>query len=92
MLFEHANKNKKQIEKLDGENKILKESINKFNAEEGKRKRALAETNKIIKTKDKEIYNLQNRLDNFFSTNKGLKENISSLKREKNNLEIYLNL
>ena len=37
--------------------------------------------------KEKEIHNLQNRLDNFFDTNRKLKDNLSELKKEKKKTE-----
>jgi myosin heavy subunit len=86
-LFRESNSFEMQREKLRDENKLLKESISKSHSEESKQNRAFNDVSKTIKVKEKEIYNLQNRLENFSDTNKKLKENLSELKKEKKKTE-----
>ena len=75
-LYRESNSFKMQREKLKDENKLLKESISKSHSEEFKQNRAFNDVSKAIKVKEKEIHNLQNRLDNFFDTNRKLKDNL----------------
>jgi hypothetical protein len=61
---------------------MLKVSIKKSNEEVQDRDRALKEVSKLVKTKEKEIYNLQQRLDNSLETAQTLKQNNLDLKKE----------
>ena len=70
------------MDQLQDENKLLRESIKKSNAEESDLKRKLCDLNKIVKATEKEKYNLQKRVENFLDTTKNLKENIADLKKE----------
>ena len=81
-LIKEANKSKREKEKLVDEISLLKDSICKSQAEETNHIRSLNEAKKVLKVKEKEIYNLQSRLDNSLETNNTQKENHSKLKSE----------
>jgi chromosome segregation ATPase len=61
---------------------MLKISIKKSNEEVKHRDRALKDVNKLVKIQEKEIYNLQQRLDNFLETVQTLKQSNLDLKKE----------
>ena len=69
-------------EEFKGEIKMLKDSIKKSDEEVKDRDRALKEVNKLVKTKEKEIHNLQLRLDNSLETVQALKQSNFDLKKE----------
>ena len=48
---------------------------------------ALKEANKIVKTKEKENYNLTKRIENFLETTKHLKDTNAELKKDKTKFE-----
>lgn len=86
-LIQESNKFKISKEQLMDENKLLKDSIKKNKVEEEGLKKNLSEAKKVVKSTEKENYNLQKRVDNFLETTKNFKENIKELKKEKTTAE-----
>ena len=86
-FMKEANKFKIKRDELADEIKLLKESLKRAHAEESNQKKSLADMNKLVKLKDKENYNLQQRLDNSLETTKRFKENLSELKKDKSTSE-----
>ena len=50
-------------------------------------KKKLSEAKKLVKSTEKENYNLQKRIDNLLETLKTQKENVTELKKEKSSAE-----
>ena len=67
--------------------KLLKGSIKKSSDSENEQKKAMIETKKVLKSKDKEIYNLETKADNSLGTVNNLKESNTALKKEKAKVE-----
>ena len=80
--IKEANKFKGKREEMADEIKILKNNIKNSHAEESLHQNSLKEVRKTLKTKEKEIYNLEGRLDNSLETIKKLKENNVSMKKD----------
>ena len=62
----------------------LKESVKRLKKDEDDYERASMEWNKVVRIKEKEIHNLQKRLDNSVETIKHLKENSKEILEDKN--------
>ena len=82
-FIKESNKFKLKKEELVDEIKLLNESIKKANIEESIQKKILANSNKLVKVKDKEAHNLHQKLENSLQTSKNLKENTRELKKDK---------
>jgi predicted nucleic acid-binding Zn-ribbon protein len=69
---------------------ILKQTLKTFQHDEKVHLKDVADLNKLAKLKDKEIYNLQKRIDNFVDTTNNLKEKAKELLEEKNAAEKHI--
>ena len=63
--------------------RTLKQELKKCQHDEKDHLKDVTELNKLVRLKDKEIHNLQKRLDNFVDTTKNLKEKSKELLDEK---------
>ena len=87
VFIKDANNSKIEKEKLADEIRLLKDSICKSQAEETNHIGSLNEAKKVLKVREKEIYNRRSRHDNSLETNKTQKENLSRLKSENKSAE-----
>ena len=72
--FKLSSDSKLKSEENKSEMKLLKDSIKKSDSEAKEDTKALKEVKKLVKTKEKENYNLQQRLYNSLETIKKLKD------------------
>jgi chromosome segregation ATPase len=89
-LIKQCNTFNSRRKKTDDEIKLLKQSVKASSDKETETRKVLSETKKIVKTKDKEIYNLQGRVDNFLDSHKTMKDKISQLTKDIKNCEKVL--
>ena len=80
-------KQKKALDEKHDEIKIFKEVVKNLNNEKSQVCEEHNQKIKITKKKDKEIYNLETKVENLNDNVKNLKENIKGLKNEKSKLE-----
>ena len=77
--------------KANENNAVLKNVICNTNKEVSKNKNDLAELTKVVKGKNKELHNFENKVLSQQDTNKNLKDQIKGFKVEKSELEKEIN-
>ena len=85
--FKETKKVREALEKVTGDETVLKNVINDLNKEATKNKTEINQFSKVIKAKDKEIHNLENKALNLQDTIKNIKEKNKELKKDKTNIE-----
>ena len=81
----------KSLEKKINEREIMQKSLNSQNVEISKLHENLKQNGRMLKLKEKEIYDIAKKNDDLVDTCKMRKEAISKLKKENKKLEKDLN-
>ena len=82
-LFQEISKFKYKKDDFIDEIKLLKQSIKNSNMDNLKQNKEILELKKLVKLKEKETNKANQKIDNFFETNRKLKEDVSKLKKRK---------
>ena len=82
-LMKENDKNSERFENLAVRHKIVQDILNSLAVENKNTKQGLKQADKALKTKEKEEYNLSNKIDNLETTVKKLKLDKKDLESEK---------
>ena len=90
-FFNLSSGHKLKSDEMIQEIKFLKDSFKTSNEEAKDHKKVIAESKKMLKTREKENHNLEQRLENSLDTNKILKQENMQVKKKKRSWRRELN-